>query len=512
MTIVFLPLGHFLLGVLSLLWQRGARRLVPFALLVDAALIGSLWSRVAGGTSVSIVLGGWGRDLGIELVADKISVGFSLLALLLTLAVTVYLWRERLQPYFYVLLHFLLASVFALLIARDLFNIYVIIELLTLVSFLLVGYERKAQQIWASLNYLILAALGMAMYLFGVGIIYYHTGTLNLTLLVERIAGMHNQMWLITASTLLVVGVSIKAGVFVFSLWLPAAYASAPPAVSALLAGLVTKMGVVVLFRLSTVLDISLPLIVMGGLTGVVGAIYTMFSYDLKRMLAFSTLSQVGYLLIGIGIGTPLAITGTIVYALAQGLSKGLLFLAAGQVVQTTGSAFIPQQIAKREKIPRATRIALLVGTLAIVGLPPLAGFCAKGLLSAGTHSLPLQLLLVFMSLGTVVSFSKLAPLLNPWRGGAGDGAKAISYGILALPIIAFLPLSFLFISRIQVLSSLGLLQAGESVAIIGAGFLVYLVLRGHPVRLPQQIFRLEEAILTILSMLFVVFLLLATL
>jgi multicomponent Na+:H+ antiporter subunit D len=510
MIIALLPLGHFMLGVLSLLWQRGARRLLPFALLVDALLIGSLWARVAGGTSVSIVLGGWGRDLGIELVADKISLGFSFLALLLTLAVTVYLWRERLRPYFYVLLHFLLASVFALVFARDLFNIYVIVEILTLVSFLLVGYERKAQQIWASLNYLILAALGMAMYLFGVGIIYYHTGTLNLTLLVERIAGMHDQMWLITASTLLVVGASIKAGVFVFSLWLPAAHASASPAVSALLSGLVIKMGVVVLFRLSTVLDISLPLMVLGGITGVVGAVYATFTYELKRMLAFSTLSQIGYLLVGIGIGTPLAIAGSLTYSVAHGLFKGLLFLAAGQVVRTTGSAFIPQQIALRDKIPRATRIALLVGTLAIAGLPPLAGFCAKGLLSAATDSLPLRLLLVFVSLGTVVAFSKLAPLLNPWRGCSDEGAKAVSYSILVLPIVAFLPLSFLFVSRIQVLSSLGLLQAGESVAIIGVGFLAYLALRGHPVRLPQRIFRLEEAILTILSMFFVTFLLLA--
>ncbi|MEA3238426.1 MAG: proton-conducting transporter membrane subunit [Candidatus Bipolaricaulota bacterium] len=512
MIIALLPLGHFLLGVLSLLWQRGARRLLPFALLVDALLIGSLWARVAGGTSVSIVLGGWGRDLGIELMADKISVGFSFLAILLTLAVTVYLWRERLRPYFYVLLHFLLASVFALVFARDLFNIYVIVEILTLVSFLLVGYERKPQQIWASLNYLILAALGMAMYLFGVGIIYYHTGTLNLTLLVERVAGMQDQLWLITASTLLVVGVSIKAGIFVFSLWLPAAHASASPAVSALLSGLVIKMGVVVLLRLSTVLDISLPLIVTGALTGIVGAVYAMFTYELKRMLAFHSLSQVGYLLIGIGIGTPLAIAGSLTYAVAHGLFKGLLFLAAGQVVNTTGSAFIPQQIALRDKIPRATRMALLVGTLAIAGLPPLAGFCAKGLLSASTYSLSIHLLLVFVSLGTVISFSKLIPLLDPRHGGVGNEAKTISYSILAVPIIAFLPLSFLLVPQGQVLSSLGLLQAGESVAIIGAGFLVYLVLRGHPVHLSQRIFRLEEAILTILSMFFVVFLLLAAL
>ena len=509
MIITLLPFGHFLLGVLSLLWQRGARRILPFAFLIDAVLIGSLWARMWRGGAVSIVLGGWGRDLGIELAADRVSLAFALLALFFLLAVTLYLWKERLRPYFYVLLHFLFAAVFALVFARDLFNIYVIIELLTLVSFLLVGYERKAQQIWASLNYLILATLGMAMYLFGVGIIYYHTGTLNLTLLAERIAGMQDQLWLITASTLLVVGVSIKAGVFVFSLWLPAAHASASPAVSALLSGLVIKMGVVVLFRLSTVLDISLPLIVLGGITGVVGAVYTMFTYELKRMLAFSTLSQVGYILIGIGIGTPMAILGSLAYAVAHGLFKGLLFLAAGEVVRATGSAFIPQQIALKGKIPRAARIALLIGTLAIVGLPPLAGFCAKGLLSASAHSLSIHLLMVFISLGTVISFSKLTALLDPRYRGSGDVAKAVSYGVLAIPIIAFLPLSFLLVPRIQALSTLDFLRAGESLGVIAAGFLVHLALRGHPIHLPQRIFRLEEAILMILSMFFATFLLL---
>jgi multicomponent Na+:H+ antiporter subunit D len=508
--IILLPFGHFLFGILSFLWRRYVGQIICIALVIDAGFIGSLWSEILMGQPISIVLGGWTRQVGIEIVADTVSLALSTLALLLAIAVTAYTWRQRARPHFFVLIHFLLASVYALVSAKDLFNIYVILELLTLVSFLLVGYERKARQIWASLNYLVLAALGMAIYLFGVGITYYHTGTLNLTVLAKVIGEEHGEIWLILASTLLVTGVAVKAGVFLFSLWLPAAHASASHGVSALLSGLVIKMGVVVLLRLSLVFEISLPLIVMGGLTGILGAIYAMFTYELKRMLAFSTLSQVGCLLIGIGIGTPIAIAGSISYAVGHGLFKGLLFLASGQVVRATGSAFIPQQIFAKEKVPRSTRIALLVGTLAIAGFPPLAGFCAKGLLGACTTSPPIFLLLVVISLGTVISFSKIVPLLDPRAGPAEDKTKAISYVALALPIAAFLPISLLFVPRTEAFSLLGFRQIGDSLAIIVIGYLIYCCIRSYRVHLPQRIFRLEEAMLVVLSMFFVTFLLLA--
>jgi multicomponent Na+:H+ antiporter subunit D len=476
------------------------------ALFIDAIVIGLLWPQILKAETISVILGGWTRDVGIEVAADDVSLAFSTLALLLGVAVTAYVWKERLRPYFFVLIHLLLASVYALVSAKDLFNIYVILELLTLVSFLLVGYGRKARQIWASLNYLILAALGMAIYLFGVGITYYHTGTLNIELLAQRIGDFHGETWIILASTLLAAGVAVKAGVFVFSLWLPEAHASASPAVSALLSGLVIKMGVVVLIRLSSVFELSIALIVMGGITGILGAIYAMFTYELKRMLAFHTLSQVGYLLIGIGVGTPLALAGSISYAVGHGLFKGLLFLASGQVVRHTGSVFIPEQVLAVKTIPRATRTALLIGTLAIAGVPPLAGFCAKGLLLTCTGVLPVVLLLVFISLGTVISFSKIIKLLDPRSGPVEDKTKTISYVALSLPIVAFLPLIALVSSVEEAYSLLGLRQIGESLIIICVGYLVYVAFHSRMLRLPQRIFRLEEAILVMLSMFFVTF------
>lgn len=506
--IALLPLSHFLFAAASLAWKRGTRALLLFSLLFDACVVGRLAMRFAHGEAISIVLGGWGRKVGIELALDRYSLAFCILVLLLAGGVIAYLWKERLRPYFYMLLHLLFGSVFALLFARDLFNIYVIMELLTLVSFLLVGYEKRSYQIWASLKYLLLASLGMGMYLFGVAILYYHVGTLNLGLLAARLAAEQGAPWLLLASSLLVTGIAIKSGIFIFSLWLPAAHASASPAISALLSGLVIKMGVVVLLRLSILVDLSLPLLVLGSLTGLLGVIYAVFTYDLKRMLAFCTLSQIGYLLLGIGIGSPITTNGSIVYAVGHGLFKGLLFLAAGAAVKAAGRKGIPGLIAKRSQIPLATRAGLLVGTMGIMGLPPLAGFCGKSLLSAGVKSPVIQAVLILVSLGTVVSFAKLVPLFRLERGPSSPWTKTAAYLILGLPILLFLPFARLLVPAAQLNLSLHVLPFVKSLLVVGGGFLLYRFLSRRPFHLPQRIFRLEEGILVILAGFFLIYLL----
>ena len=509
MIIALLPLGHFLFAGLSLAWERGTRGVMLLSLLLDAALVGVLFGHLAGGRTLYMVFGGWGRELGVELAADRFSLVFALLILLLGGAVAAYQWRKRLRPYFYMLLHLLFGSVFALLFARDLFNIYVIMELLTLTSFLLVGYEKRADQIWASLKYLILASLGMGVYLLGAAMVYYHTGTLNLTVLSSMpLNGLEGARWIVLASSLLVSGVAVKAGIFVFSLWLPAAHATASPAISALLSGLVIKMGVVVLLRLAFIFPLALSLEVLSAITGLLGVIYAIYTYDLKKMLAFHTLSQIGYLVLGIGIGSEIEIAGSIEYAVGHGLFKGLLFLAAGAAVRAVGREDIPGLIAGRSRIPTATRIGLLVGTAGIMGVPPLAGFCGKTLLSNGADSLMIQTILVLLSIGTVISFAKLIPLFRPERGPSSPWPEKAAYLILGAPILLFLPLSRLFLSASQWHQSFGVLPLVESLLVVGAGLLAHRVLRKYPLRLPKKIFHLEEAVLTILAGFFLVFVL----
>ncbi len=505
MILAILPLGHFLAGVLSLALPRGRRVLLALSLVVDAVLIGILCREVGLTGGVRIVLGGWDRAVGIELAADWVSLSFCGLLLGLALSVTAYLWREELEAYFFLLVHLLFGAVFGLLFSRDLFNIYVVLELLTLASFLLIGYERKPAQLWNGLKYLFFSAFGMGIYLFGVGVVYGHLGSLNLEVIASRLPA-DLPPWGALAAALLVTGVAVKAGVFIFSLWLPGTYASAHPAVSALLSGLVINMGFVVLLRLAAVFPIEGALFVLGAGTGIVGAVYMIAAYDLNRLLAFSSLSQIGYLMLGLGSG---AVGGAVAYAVAHGLFKGLLFLAGGEAVQSAGRRDIPGLVGKR--IPVQARLGLLVGTLAIIGFPPLAGFAGKAVLSGGSGNVAFQVILGVISLGTVIAFSKLVPVFRSANTGKVAGEKAVAYAILALPILFSLPIMGALVPMGLWRRLLSPAAIAKPLFIIGLGFILYRTVFQRPFPLPARIFRLEEGSLLVLAGFFLVFLLVWT-
>ena len=424
---------------------------------------------------------------------------FSGLAFALSLAVTIYTWRDDLKPYFFMLLHLLIGTCYALTFTKDLFNAYVLFEIITLASFLLVGYERQPRQIWASLRYLILSSFGMGLFLLGVAVAYHHGHTLDLTQLAPFVAQHAGEPWVALAGALMFAGVSVKAGVFSFSLWLPAAHSRAMPPVSALLSGLVIKMGVVELFRLSDVFPLGLPLIVLGVATALLGILYAIRSYDLKRMLAFHTVSQIGYLLVGFGVGTTAARLGALDYAVAHGLFKALLFLAIGEMAAVAGSSRLPALVAVRDRLPRSARWALVVGTLGIIGMPPFAGFAAKAVLESGVHSVGMHAVVALFAVGTTASFAKMTPLLFGSCCGASPTYRSIAYAWLSAAIILFLPVSRAMAPRpiwAATLAWPAYLESGTAVAL---GALLYIGLRRRGFRLPERIFHLEEAVLVIL-------------
>ncbi|MFH1609040.1 MAG: proton-conducting transporter membrane subunit [Candidatus Bipolaricaulota bacterium] len=431
---------------------------------------------LAGGASLALwapgfpegILGGTGW--GVSVAGDPLALGMWALALVIHGAVILH---ERTRPgAFHPLLTLLVGTCLATVLSRDLFNLYVTLELVSLLSFLLVGYEGKPRAVWASLQYLILATVGMTLYLLGVGLVYGKLGTLSLSVIAAMGPGFSDPAVAIGAG-LLVAGAAIKGGVFLFGLWLPHAHGYAPTGVSVVLSAVVVKMGVVALARLAEALPVAPALVALGILTGFGGLVYALWERDLKVFLAFHTVSQLGYMLIGFGLGGP-ALFGAILYAVAHGLFKGLLFLSAGQAIEATGERQIAH-LAGRLAWPCA--LGLAAGTWAIAGLPPLAGFSAKGALTADLAPVA-RAVLVAMSVGTAASFAKVIPLLRP-----GPKREASFGGVMVL-IVALVGFGLWGFLRVPALLDPGKWAEAAGGALGGYG--LYLLLRRVRPRLPR--------------------------
>ncbi len=384
-------LGYFCFGVLGFLTHR-ARLLSALALLVGTVSF-SLWT--PGFPLEYLGLGDW----AIPWKGDLISAAFWGLSLFLHL---ILLLEEKGRPRrFYALLTLLFGTVLSLVLSQDLFNLYVSLELTSLIAFLLVGIEGKAAQTWASLKYLILTSSGMIFYLLGVGFVFAATGTLSLPALASASPGLALHLGV----GLLLAGAAAKGGVFLYAQWLPTAHGYAPAAVSAVLSGLVVKMGIVAMVRIAGTFQAGEVLIILGLVTGFLGILHALFEPHLKVFLAYSTVSQLGYLLLGFGWG---AWEGAIAYAIAHGLSKALLFLSAGRA-EKEGKSHLIDRLAGRLSV--ATRLGLVIGALASAGVPPSVGYAAKAMISGVVPAWGKWALFAF-SVGTAATLSRLLPLV----------------------------------------------------------------------------------------------------
>ncbi len=385
--------GYFVLGILGFLvpW---ARALSAGALLVGTVAY-ALW--FPGFPTGYLGLGDW----AIPWRGDILAASFWGLSLFLHLILLVHQEGGRPQHY-YALVTLLFGTVLSTVLSQDIFNLYVSLELTSLIAFLLVGIEGKPAQVWASLKYLILTSCGMIFYLLGVGFVYAETETLSLVQLSSSAPAMAPGLRLGIA--LLLTGAAAKGGVFFYALWLPVAHGYAPAPVSALLSSLVVKMGIVALARISAAFGIGEVLVALGLVTGFLGILHMFWEKKLKVFLAYSTMSQLGYVLLGFGLG---AWEGAVAYAVAHGLFKALLFLAAGEAEREAKSHLIPRHVGR---ISGETRALLGLGALAIMGVPPLAGYAAKGLITAVAPPW-VKGVLIALSLGTAASFARLLVL-----------------------------------------------------------------------------------------------------
>jgi proton-translocating NADH-quinone oxidoreductase chain N len=403
----------------------------------------------------------------VHLRFDGLSLLLAGVALLLGTLVCVfsapYMSREFGQEKYYAMLLAMVGAMIGLGSAADLFNLWLWFELMAVTSYLLVAFYRgHPASLEAGVKYLVQSALGSVMVLLGIALVLGQSGTLDLESL--RMAGAISPSAL-AAGGLFIIGFGVKAALVPLHTWLPDAHAQAPSGISAMLSGIVIEAGLIALLRVVTALTAAhlswgVILLTFGAVNMLVGNLMALRQKQVKRLLAYSSLSHVGYMLLGLGVGVYLgdlaSAQGGFFHLLNHGMMKGLAFLSAGVLLYCLHIAVGdhgPLEVSDLSGAARRYPLAALAMSLAVLGLgglPPLAGFMSKWqIFVAGfsTHRPFIEALIVFAALNSVLSLAYYAPLVNAlYRGEPSpiiaEGSPmprlmAVPLGALSLAIVA---------------------------------------------------------------------------
>lgn len=368
-----------------------------FAIMVSGAAFliscGLLYQVVTSGT-VEYWLGGWEPPWGIAYRIDLLN---SYLLLLVSSMSTIVLIAaqtsiekelpENRHSFFYVAYLLCLTGLLGILATADTFNVFVFLEISSLSSYTLIALGTDRRALTASYQYLIMGTIGATFIIIGVGMMYMMTGTLNMYDLAERLPDVSTSRTVLCAFGFFIVGVCLKLALFPLHLWLPNAYAWAPSAATAFLAATSTKVAVYVLIRYVfsvfgvDFVGVSLPLgsiFLVLGLAGIFAAsVAAIYQLNIKRLFAYSSVAQIGYMILGLAIGTTHGLTATLLHLFNHALMKAAIFLAIGAVVYRIGSSQLHHFAGLGRKMPY-TMSAIVVGGLSLIGVPLTVGFVSK--------------------------------------------------------------------------------------------------------------------------------------
>ena len=361
-------------------------------------------------------LGGWRSSIAITLVADRLSAMMLVIALLVLLLVLLFAVgqhaRDEQSPFYHPAYMVLVAGITQAFLAGDLFNLFVAFELLLMASYVLLTLEGTNAQIRSGTTYVVLNVVESSILLVGVGLVFAATGTVNMAVLSERLAELPDGVAL-GLNLMLLVAFGIKAAVFPLFFWLPDSYPSAPSSVTAVFAGLLTKVGVYAILRTETLLfpgGQEQLLLVVGGATMLIGVLGAMSHTQMKRILSFHIISQIGYMIMGIGFGTVAGLAAAVFYLLHHIPVKTSLFLVEGIVEKETGSSSF-DRVSGLVHRSGPLAVLFLIPALSLAGLPPFSGFLAKfALVREGFDEAHYGVVVVaiVVSLFTLVSMTKI--------------------------------------------------------------------------------------------------------
>ncbi len=329
----------------------------------------------------------FGEPVGVTVAVDAFSLlllaTVSLVGLCVGLFSIDYMPHYGAKANYYALLLMMTAGMNGLLLVNDLFQVYLFLEVAAVASYALVAYGRQHDELEAAFKYLMLSVIASAAILIAIALLFGMTGGLSFAAVAAGLKTLEAPVLVGFAAALFVLGFGLKAALVPFHAWLPDAHPSAPAPISAVLSGLLIKVsGVYALTRVFFGVfgmnrTYSLVLMGLGAVSIVVAALLAVGQRDMKRMLAYSSISQVGYVVLGLGLGTPLGIAGGLFHLLNHAVAKGLLFLNSGSVQQATGTRDLEEMGGLAKRMP-VTATTSLIGSLSVAGVPPLGGFWSK--------------------------------------------------------------------------------------------------------------------------------------
>ena len=332
-------------------------------------------------------VGNWPAPFGISIVVDLFSGIMVVMAGLMGTAVAIYALAstdiEHENYGFHPLFHILLLGVCGSFTTGDIFNLYVWFEVMLIASFVLLALGGHRDQMEGALKYVTLNLIASAFFLAGVGILYGVAGTLNMADLARYLPALPQSGLVTVLAMLFLIAFGIKAALFPMFFWLPASYHTPPVAVSAIFAGLLTKVGVYALIRVFTLLfihDVGFThklILIIAGLTMVTGVLGAVAQNDVRRILSFHIISQVGYMIMGLGLFTPLALAGSIFYIVHHIIVKTNLFLVSGVIARLERTLDLKKLGGLYHSAP-ALSLIFVIPAFSLAGIPPLSGFWAK--------------------------------------------------------------------------------------------------------------------------------------
>lgn len=366
-----------------------------------------------------LIIGGTDQLIRISFYNDLTSISFISLTLLMWFVILLYTYNtNRKETKFLFFLMFLEGIFLGLLQTNDLFNMFVFLELIAILVTILISYKKTGSSFRAAIYYLLLNTVAAMLFLVGIVLIYYTYGNINIQVVMNMMADHSDTMTIKFAYVLMLSGISVKAALFPLFTWLPKAHGVAQSTISALLSGLVVKGALYMLIRINHQMfqaanyQTEDMLFWIGAVTAIVGVMFALSQKDIKQILAYHTVSQVGIMMMGLSAITGLSFFGGFLHIFNHALFKSLLFLGAGVVIKAYNTKKVYDIHGVMKTMPW-TGVLLIVGMLSISGAPLFNGFVSKSLIKYAFKTDVLKMVLfTIINIGTVTSFIKFSTIL----------------------------------------------------------------------------------------------------